>query len=80
MMKGYWEQVEEDKRGGTSQPRYGWKTAAVLVIVVLSDQWRERGRQVRAVAPGRGRQGCAKQPHQKYLMIIHHKSEFDIVS
>ena len=38
------------------------------------------GGQRGAVAPGRSRQGGAKQPDQKYFMTNDHKSESDIVS
>ena len=31
------------------------------------------------VAPGRSRQGSAKEPDQKYFMTNNRKSEFDIV-
>jgi len=37
------------------------------------------GGQRGAVAPGRSRQGGAKQPDQKYFMTNDHKSEFDRV-
>jgi len=40
-------------------------------------QWRNRGGQRGAVAPGRSRQGGAKQSDQKYIMTNGHKSEFD---
>ena len=35
------------------------------------------GGQRGAVAPGRSRQGGAKQPDEKYFMTKDHKSEFD---
>ena len=53
----------------------------ILRVLWTAKQWRNRrGRTEGAVAPGRSRQGGAKQPDQKYFMTNEHKSEFDIVS
>ena len=60
------------------------KVIVVVVVVVgpvqaVGRNAPQRGGQREAVAPGRSRQGGAKQPDQKYFMTKDHKSEFDIV-
>jgi len=55
--------------------RSAWLSVRLCKLASGVTEGGERG----AVAPGRSRQGGAKQLDQKYFMINDHKNEFDIV-